>query len=356
MKITLLYRLIVCLTPILPCFTGFSFANLTFHATAFTAPPSGSTLLGQSGWDQSGWGQSGWRQSGEGAIAEEMSRIQLSQAQQPQSETQESVCPPPALSRTTRHRIATGETVESIAQQYNLIPATLLGFNPALRTGSPAVGTELTIPPFNGIQVEVAAGTTWRDLAERYGVRADALFEVNGCQETPPRIAFVPGVNWSPTPSAPNTAAVANPLSVSPLPSIAQVLTSYGWQIDPNTEQYVFQSGVSLQAEAGTAVFATGAGTIAFAGTQETYGNLVVINHSQGIQTRYAQMGSIAVQIGQQVNAGDRIGTISMGDAPFLWFEVRSNSTVGWVAQDPGAYIPNIRAVDPVRRREVREE
>jgi murein DD-endopeptidase MepM/ murein hydrolase activator NlpD len=349
MKIKLLYRLIICLTPILPCFAGFSCANLTFHAAAFAITPSSNALSGQSGLDHSKWSQS------RSTIAEEISQIQLSQTLQSQSEIQ-SVCPPAALSRTTRHRVAAGETVDSIAQQYNLIPATLLGFNPALRSGTPAVGTELTIPPFNGIQVEVAAGSTWRDLADRYGVRADALFEVNGCQETPPRIVFVPGVNWSPTPSAPNTAVAANPLSVSPLSSIAQVLTSYGWQIDPNTEQYVFQSGVSLQAEAGTAVFATGAGTIAFAGTQETYGNLVVINHSQGIQTRYAQLGNISVQTGQQVNAGDRIGTTSTGEAPFLWFEVRSNSNVGWVAQDPSAYIPTIRAVDPVRRREVREE
>lgn len=328
MKITPFYRLIFSLTPILPCFAGFGFASLVGNAAPAPKAPSGTIDHLE--------------------YQEDFTSV----AQAPE----ESACPPPALSRLTRHSIAPGETVDSIAQQYNLIPATLLGFNPALQSGQPAVGTELTIPPFNGIRVNVPPGTTWRDLAQRYDVRADALFEVNGCQETPPSIAFIPGVNWSPTPDPPNTTSTTNPLSRYPLPSIAEVLTSYGWQIDPNTEQYVFQSGVTLQAEAGADVLATGAGTVAFAGQQETYGNLVVINHEQGIQTRYAQLGSISVRAGQQVNAGDRLGTVSTpaSSSPFLWFEVRSNSSLGWIAQDPGAYIPDIRAVDPVRRREVR--
>ena len=275
---------------------------------------------------------------------------------------QESLCPAPALSRVTRHTIASGETVESIAEQYGLIPATLLGFNPVLRSGNVSAGTEVLIPPYNGIQVEVPSGTTWQQLANTYNVRADALFEINGCQDMP-SVVFIPGVNWSPTPSPAAAAPVENnPLNGYPLPAIAEVLTSYGWQLDPNTSEYVFQSGVNLQAEAGTPVFAVGSGTIAFAGSQDTYGNLVVINHSQGLQTRYAQLGSIAVQVGQQVSSGSQIGTVADADdgvdagddssetRSYLHFEVRSNSSLGWVAQDPGVYIPDIRAADQIRR------
>ncbi|HEY9662155.1 MAG TPA: LysM domain-containing protein, partial [Allocoleopsis sp.] len=93
-----------------------------------------------------------------------------------------SLCPQPALSRLTRHTIAQGETIESIAQTYNLLPATLLGFNATLRNGTAPVGTEIVIPPYNGVRVEAPAGSTWRQLATTYNVRADALFEANGCQ------------------------------------------------------------------------------------------------------------------------------------------------------------------------------
>lgn len=285
----------------------------------------------------------------------------------PTSSPSTTLCPEPALARLTRHTIASGETVDEIAQRYGLISATLLGFNPSLRGGSVPVGAQIVVPPYDGVQVEAPAGTTWRQLASTYNVRADALFEVNGCREEVPSAVFVPGVNWSPNgvaTNAPtnsnsatqttNSAPTANnPLSGSPLPEVSRIVTTYGWQINPNSGERVFQTGVDLAAEAGTSVLSVGAGVVAFAGQQGDYGNLVVINHSQGLQTRYAQLGSIAVQAGQTVQAGARLGTIGTppsGTAtiPYLHFEVRSNSDVGWVAQDPGVYIEAIRSANPL--------
>ncbi|MBI4780592.1 MAG: M23 family metallopeptidase [Oscillatoriophycideae cyanobacterium NC_groundwater_1537_Pr4_S-0.65um_50_18] len=256
-----------------------------------------------------------------------------------------SACPQPALSRLTRHQVASGETIASIAQQYNLIPATLLGFNPAIRNGSAPVGSELVIPPYNGVRVEVPTGSTWREVAKSYGVRADVLFEINGCQESP-SVVFVPGVNWSPPETA--QATVANALSRYPLPATAAISRNYGWQLDASS-QVVFNSGVDLEAAAGTQVLTVGAGIVAFAGEQEGYGKMIVINHSQGLQTRYAQLGEIAVQVGQQVQLGDRIATVGAGSgstSAVLHFEVRSNSNLGWVAQDPGNYIPALKKSD----------
>jgi murein DD-endopeptidase MepM/ murein hydrolase activator NlpD len=252
------------------------------------------------------------------------------------------ICPQPALARVTRHRIAPGETLIAIAQRYNLIPATLMGFNPVLRNGAVPVGTEISVPPYNGIRVEVPAGRTWRDVAATYRVRADVLFEINGCQPAP-RIVFVPGVNWSPD----QTAAQSQSNSVLkgyPLPSRASILLGYGWQVYPSG-QVGFNSGVDLAAAQETPVLTVGAGTIAFAAEQGDYGNLVVINHDQGLQTRYAHLDSIAVRVGQVVSAGDRLGTVGTTgrvDRPMLHFEVRTNSSLGWVAQDPSDYIDDV--------------
>lgn len=330
MKVTVWLQLVL-VTPILPCSALFGWLiapAVGMAAPSIAAPPQPTGLPAQ------------------GLLAQSLlARSLIAQ--------DDSLCQAPALSRLTRHTIASGETLESIAQQYNLLPATLQGFNPALRSGSAPVGTEITIPPYNGIQANAPAGTTWRDLAQTYRVRADALFEVNGCQDAVPSVVFIPGVNWSPASTAPATTATRNnPLSGYPLPTIADVLTSYGWQLDPNTNEFVFQSGVNLQAEAGTPVLAVGSGTVAFAGAEGNYGNLVVVNHSQGLQTRYAQLGNVAVQVGQQVKSGEQVGAV--GDTatpPYLHFEVRSNSTLGWVAQDPGSYIPDIRSADQIRRR-----
>ena len=266
------------------------------------------------------------------------------------------LCPVPVLSRLTRHKIQPNETIASIAQQYNLIPATLLGFNPVLRNGSAPVGTEIVIPPYNGIRADVPTGSSWRDVARSYNVRADVLFEVNGCQESP-SVVFVPGVNWSPQPaaSAAATPAQSQPISHYPLPATATIVRGYGWQLDEAIGRVVFNSGVDLAVQPGTEVLATGAGTIAFAGQQEGYGKLVVINHSQGLQTRYAQLDSISVRVGQQVQAGDGVGTVGAigaadAAAPKLHFEVRSNSDLGWIAQDPGTYLAALKGAERTRR------
>ncbi|MDB9377207.1 LysM peptidoglycan-binding domain-containing protein, partial [Nodularia sphaerocarpa] len=100
-------------------------------------------------------------------------------------------CPTPALSRFQRHQVNRGETLESIAQRYNLTPATLINMNPAVKNGNVTVGSELQIPPYNGFVVEVPSGQTWREVAKKYEVRPDTLFEINGCQQNL-TVVFVP--------------------------------------------------------------------------------------------------------------------------------------------------------------------
>lgn len=256
-------------------------------------------------------------------------------------------CPEPALSRVRSHTVAAGETLADIAQQYDLIPATLMGMNPSLRDGRATAGDRLRVPPYNGITVRVRPGTTWQSLAERYDVRADTLFEANGCQ-SPENIAFIPGANWSPLRDG--EGAVASPpaattavLPTYPLPRAVEAIVNYGWVLTPRSSQVVFHSGVDLPAALGTPVRAAEAGTVAFAGTREPYGNFVVINHQQGRQTRYAHLDRLDVRQGQTVAAGDRLGTVGTTgtpDAPdpHLHFEVRNNSEVGWVADNPSVY------------------
>ena len=211
------------------------------------------------------------------------------------------------------------------------------------------MGTELLIPPFNGIRVELKSNETVRDLAKSYGVPADVLFESNGCQ-LQPKVAFVPGVNWSPIgdQSAQGILNRTEPiLKGYPLPnkpSRSTILLPYGWSLQRATGKTIFHSGIDLESALGTPVRAVGDGTIAFAGQQETYGNLVVINHAEGLQTRYAQLGRIQVSAGQAVKQGEVIGTVGntgrpSSAAPHLHFEVRSRSNSGWVAENPAPYL-----------------
>ena len=107
---------------------------------------------------------------------------------------QASLCPQGVLSQVVSHRIEAGETASTVAAQYGLQPATLTAMNPTLSDqGVLAAGDVIEIPPFNGVTTQVDGGQTWQSLAERYGVRADVLFEVNGCPTDLPSQVFNPG-------------------------------------------------------------------------------------------------------------------------------------------------------------------
>lgn len=261
----------------------------------------------------------------------------------------EKICPSPLLSHLTRHKVVAGETLENIANQYNLIPTTLLGLNPSLKDGSMPVGSEILIPPFNGIRVAVPRGSRWQDVAAASGVQAEVLYELNSCQKQPQQV-FVSGGNWSAQGNSQRD--TYSGFAGYPLPATATVALSYGWHQNPNTGQAIFHSGIDLSAKVGTPVLAVDTGTVAFASTQGSYGNLIVINHEGGRQTRYAHLKDLNVVTGRAVNSGDKIGTVGVTgrpdiEKPHLHFEVRFYSSQGWVAQDPE---PSLRAKPTAQR------
>jgi murein DD-endopeptidase MepM/ murein hydrolase activator NlpD len=255
----------------------------------------------------------------------------------------DSVCPKPAVDRLTSHTVASGETLDSIASRYSLIAPTLMGLNPAVRDGIVSPGQVLKIPPYNGIIVDVPSGMLLRDLAKKYKVRADVLFEVNGCQPSP-RIAFIPGVNWSPSTASRSPQPSVIRLTTSyPLPQSTTTLLGYGWKLKGEGEVGL-HTGVDLAAPIGTSVLASADGTVAYSGNQGTYGNVLVINHAQGYQTRYAQLEKLNVKVGDRVSRGEAIATVGQSGKPsspeaHLHFELRSNSKLGWVAEDPQSFL-----------------
>ncbi|ADI62889.1 LysM peptidoglycan-binding domain-containing M23 family metallopeptidase [Trichormus azollae] len=258
-------------------------------------------------------------------------------------------CPTPTLSRIQRYQVVRGETLESIAQRYNLQPTTIAGMNPSVNNRMLAAGTQLQIPPFDGIVVAVTGDQIWRQIATKYKVRPDTLFEINGCQQNA-RVVFVPVVpELTKTPNRIITASLGQTARSAtifgyPLPRSTTVALPYGWQIEPTSSKVFFHSGVDLVAPVGTPVQAITPGIVVFAKYQASYGKLVIINHAGGLQTRYAQLETIQVTLGQAVKQGDILGTVGAtgqptSREPHLHFEIRANESLGWTAKDPKEYL-----------------
>ncbi len=86
--------------------------------------------------------------------------------------------------------------------------------------------------------------------------------------------------------------------------------------------------GIDIAAPNGTDIKAAAGGTISYAGTMGGYGNLVIIDHENGIQTYYGHCSKIYVSVGDSVEAGDTIaavGSTGFSTGNHLHFEIRKN-------------------------------
>jgi murein DD-endopeptidase MepM/ murein hydrolase activator NlpD len=257
-------------------------------------------------------------------------------------------CSTPTSSRIKKHPIARGETLESIAQQYQLKPETIINMNPHVNNSKVTVGNELKIPPFDGIIVKIPQSQTWEQVAANYQVTPESLLVVNGCEQNP-RVVFVPVLPKSAKQSkeiiftAPRQ-TTSTTITGYPLDNFTTTVLAYGWQIHPITGKVFFHSGVDLVAELGTPVKAIAPGIVVFAKEQTSYGNVVIINHADGLQTRYAQLETIQVNVGQKIQPGDILGTVGAtgqptSRTPHLHFEIRADEDLGWTAKDPNQYL-----------------
>jgi murein DD-endopeptidase MepM/ murein hydrolase activator NlpD len=86
--------------------------------------------------------------------------------------------------------------------------------------------------------------------------------------------------------------------------------------------------GVDLACSSGNSIYAADGGTVVSAGYRNSYGNVVEINHRNGVVTRYAHCSSILVHAGQKVYEGKliaRVGSTGNSTGPHLHFEMQIN-------------------------------
>jgi murein DD-endopeptidase MepM/ murein hydrolase activator NlpD len=111
-----------------------------------------------------------------------------------------------------------------------------------------------------------------------------------------------------------------------PLPGDPDVTSGFGARIDPFFGRAAMHTGIDLREDYGTDVHATATGKVTIAGADGGYGNLVEIDHGNGLSTRYAHMSVILVSEGQMVQAGQVVGRIGMTGrttGPHLHYETR---------------------------------
>lgn len=119
-------------------------------------------------------------------------------------------------------------------------------------------------------------------------------------------------------------------------PTSGEVTSGFGWRNSPWGDGSELHPGIDIANSMGTPIFATADGVVVQCGWSGGYGNIVQIDHGNGIETIYGHNSRIVVNPGQSVKKGQVIsylGSTGRSTGPHVHYEVRVNGT----------------AVDPIR-------
>lgn len=257
------------------------------------------------------------------------------------------------------HTVSSGETISTIANGYGLHAATVLWANGMSSTSTIKSGQKLLIPPVDGISHHVAKGEDVKKIAKTYGVSADSIIKqnslstdgglvanedifvpgakpliadvpstplnfqdsanfrtVNGTvvRTTPARVASSSRVGSAAAAVAPSDGAILQGADSTPTGGKPFIFPTRG-QITQyfHAGHYAFDIGNRSE----PAIWAAADGVVikAFTGCVPGnhrcgggYGNHIIIQHPNGLETLYGHMTYLSVNVGDHVTQGEVIG------------------------------------------------
>lgn len=138
--------------------------------------------------------------------------------------------------------------------------------------------------------------------------------------------------------SGTSTVVSKNEKFIWPAAYSKSITCKYGPRIHPITKKKSTHTGIDIRATTGSNVYATASGVVIKAGWNTAYGNMIIIDHGNGITSLYGHASKLVVKVGDTVNQGDIImkaGSTGYSTGPHLHFEVRKDGT----PQDPKNYL-----------------
>jgi len=231
-----------------------------------------------------------------------------------------------------------GDTLSSIAQKFDVSVDTIVWENNINAKANLSLGQEIKILPVSGIAHKVIKGDTVYSIAKKYEANAQGIvnFPFNDFAD-PDTFALTAGqILIVPDGSPPQVV----PSKPRPLPRfIAQLDTIEGvegfiWPTSGSITQYPvwYHMAVDIANSSAPPVAAAKAGKVTTAEcTRGGYGCYVILDHGDGIQTLYAHLSQIAVNVGDNVAQGEvigRMGSTGRSTGTHLHFEVRKSGVL----------------------------
>jgi LysM repeat protein len=251
----------------------------------------------------------------------------------------------------TKYTVQAGETISEIAKKFGITSQTILWQNSLGERSLIHEGDVLEILPESGLAHKVTSGQNLGAIANKYDVEveeivtANNLFDVNDIK-IGQQLLIPGGVKTSPYVAKPTYAS--NVPKVSPISKLfvppsqsATAGTGYLWPAGVRriSQYYSWRHrGLDLAGPTGTAIYATDGGTVTYSGWSNGYGYNILIDHGNGVKTRYAHASKLHVSVGEKVAKGQTImsmGSTGWSTGPHLHFEI----IIGGDKKNPLSYI-----------------
>jgi LysM repeat protein len=234
------------------------------------------------------------------------------------------------------YTVTEGDTVASIAAQFNISTNTVLWANGLSSRDVIQVGDHITILPTTGVLHTVKSGDTVSGLSKAYDADAADIISYNNLGDDA-RLAIgqkviIPDGALSTRVTAPSISSPGSRVADGPTPPPTEAKSA--GLIWPTTTRHVSQyfrwghTGVDIDNRSRPPVYAAASGTVEFAGRLGGYGNLIIINHGNGLSTYYAHLDNFYISKGQSISQGaaiGKMGSTGRSTGPHLHFEVRKH-------------------------------
>ena len=217
------------------------------------------------------------------------------------------------------HTVAPGETLMKVSRTYKVPLTTLAKANNIAPHTQVKIGDQLTI---TGVRAQAAPAAATVAQSQPKPATVPVQQKVAAAQPTQTARAITPAVD-----PAPDTKTITSAtMPTFRWPVRGRVINGFG----PKTAG-AQNDGINVAVPEGTPIKAAEDGVVAYAGNElKSYGNLVLIRHSNGYVTAYAHASEITVKRDEPIKRGQVIGKSGQTggvSAPQLHFEIRKGSS-----------------------------
>jgi len=223
-----------------------------------------------------------------------------------------------------------GDTLDAIAKRNGVSVSTLMAANAGVSPRRLKIGSQICIPPSNGVLVEVRRGDSLWAICRRHKASLDKALVYNNIQDVkglrPGDKLFLP--DGRPASSSYTKRSVSGLAFAYPVRG--RLSSRYGWRQNPMgpTGNRQFHGGIDIAASSETPIRASEAGEVLSAYWAGGLGRAVVLKHKSGYSTVYGHASSLLVKPGQKVQKGEtiaKVGRTGRATGPHVHFEIRKN-------------------------------